>query len=122
MMLGSISDSSGVSSLVATAANEYDARLTPSGTYLSYTSDESGRTQVYVTAFPNVGARTAVSVGAGSLARWRRDGRVGDGDVADEFCFAGYFVDAVDARNTVPDVLELSLRHAVSESEIIHRP
>ncbi len=46
----------------------------------------------------------------------------GDEDVADEFCFAGYFVDAVDSRNTVPDVFELSLRHAVSESEIIHRP
>jgi len=75
LMLASIADSSRVAPLVATAANEYDARLAPGGTHLSYTSDESGRSQVYVTAFPNVGLKKAVSPAGGFFARWRRDGR-----------------------------------------------
>ena len=75
LMLVSIADPSRVSPLVATAASEYDARLASGGTRMSFTSDESGRVQVYVAAFPPTGAKTAVSSAGGTTARWRRDGR-----------------------------------------------
>jgi Tol biopolymer transport system component len=70
-----IADPAGVSPLVDTASSEWDARLAPGGTRMSFTSDESGRAQVYVTAFPDAGVRTAVSTAGGSLGRWSRDGR-----------------------------------------------
>ena len=38
--------------LVATAANEYAPRFSPDGRWLAYTSDESGRPEVYVRPFP----------------------------------------------------------------------
>jgi Tol biopolymer transport system component len=75
LMLVSIADPSRVSPLIATASSEDDARLAPGGTRMSFSSDESGRREVYVTAFPGVGVKTAVSSGGGSTARWRRDGR-----------------------------------------------
>jgi dipeptidyl aminopeptidase/acylaminoacyl peptidase len=75
LMVASISDPSRVSPLVATAASEFDARVAPGGSRLSFTSDESGRTQVYVAPFPATGPKTAVSIGGGTTARWRRDGR-----------------------------------------------
>ena len=75
VMLVSIADPSRVSSLFASASSEYDARLAPGGTRMAFTSDESGRSQVYVAPFPGVGAKTAVSSAGGSRPRWRRDGR-----------------------------------------------
>ncbi|MEP7028985.1 MAG: protein kinase, partial [Candidatus Eisenbacteria bacterium] len=33
--------------------NEYDGRLSPDGRYLAYTSDESGREEIYVQTFPD---------------------------------------------------------------------
>jgi serine/threonine protein kinase/Tol biopolymer transport system component len=75
LMVASISDPSRVSPLVATASSEHDARLAPGGTHLSFISDETGRSQVYVAPFPAAAMKTAVSSAGGSLARWRRDGR-----------------------------------------------
>ena len=75
LMLASVADSSGVSPLVATASSEYDARLAPSGRHLAFTSEETGRAEVYLAAFPNAGVKTRVSAAGGSHARWRRDGR-----------------------------------------------
>ncbi len=42
-----------------------------------------------------------------------------NGDVADEFCFAGDFLDAVHAGNAVADVFELSLCHVLSQAECV---
>jgi hypothetical protein len=42
---------------------------------MSFTSDESGRTEVYVAPFPATGAKMVVSSAGGTTARWRRDGR-----------------------------------------------
>ncbi|HUF23278.1 MAG TPA: hypothetical protein VMN81_04045, partial [Vicinamibacterales bacterium] len=75
LMLVAIADPSRVSPLIATKFDEYGARLAPGGTRLSFTSDESGRAQVYVAPFPATGAKTAVSSAGGTSARWRRDGR-----------------------------------------------
>jgi eukaryotic-like serine/threonine-protein kinase len=75
LMSVSIADPGRVSPLFNSKFSEYEARLTPAGSRLSFTSDESGSAQVYVAPFPVTGVKTAVSTAGGSSARWSRDGR-----------------------------------------------
>lgn len=56
------------------AAAEYSPVFSPDGRWLAYESDESGRPEVYVQAYPQ-GQRLAVSTGGGSGPVWRRDGK-----------------------------------------------
>jgi hypothetical protein len=42
---------------------------------MAYSSDESGSSGVYVTRFPQAGAKWSVSPKGGSFPIWRRDGR-----------------------------------------------
>jgi eukaryotic-like serine/threonine-protein kinase len=58
-----------------TPANEGAARLSPDGGWLAYQSDESGRFEVYVMAYPGTGGRSQVSIDGGSAPVWSRDGR-----------------------------------------------
>jgi serine/threonine-protein kinase len=60
---------------LVTPANESDARIAPDGRHLAYTSNESGRTEVYVLPFPGPGPRLAVSRDGGDLPRWSPDGQ-----------------------------------------------
>jgi serine/threonine-protein kinase len=62
--------------LVATRAHENAARLSPDERWLAYSSDESGRFEVYVRPFPNVDdGRWPVSTGGGLLPEWSPTGR-----------------------------------------------
>jgi Tol biopolymer transport system component len=61
--------------LLATAFNEYAARLSPDGQWLAYTSDESGRPEVYVQRFPSGRDKSQLSTQGGSHPQWRADGR-----------------------------------------------
>jgi eukaryotic-like serine/threonine-protein kinase len=63
------------SAFVATAAEERNARLSPDGRWMSYTSDESGAFEVYVQPFPATGAKWQVSRGGGQQSVWAPDGR-----------------------------------------------
>jgi eukaryotic-like serine/threonine-protein kinase len=56
-------------------ANEGFAVLSPNGKWLAYDSDESGRFEVYVTAFPDSGQKWQVSSGGGSTLSWSADGK-----------------------------------------------
>jgi Tol biopolymer transport system component/tRNA A-37 threonylcarbamoyl transferase component Bud32 len=56
-------------------ANEGNAVLSPNGKWLAYMSDESGRYEVYVTAFPGPGGKWQVSNGGGGSASWSADGK-----------------------------------------------
>ena len=50
---------------------EQSPALSPDGRWLAYTSDETGRQEVYVTPFPNVdSAKVQVSVEGGSAPLW----------------------------------------------------
>jgi serine/threonine-protein kinase len=49
--------------------------FSPNGRWVAYTSDESGRDEVYVRPFPGPGGRTQVSVAGGTEPAWSRDGR-----------------------------------------------
>jgi hypothetical protein len=50
-------------------------QFSPNGRYVAYMSDESGRFEIYVTAFPGPGGRWQVSQNGGIEPRWRKDGR-----------------------------------------------
>jgi Tol biopolymer transport system component len=69
--------------LIATRHNELDAAFSPDGRYLAYRSDESGRFEIYLSAFPSLEPRIRASLDGAApttttpqvLTRWRRDGR-----------------------------------------------
>jgi serine/threonine protein kinase/Tol biopolymer transport system component len=58
-----------------TGATEVSGRLSPDMKWLAYTSDESGRPEIYVRPFPAGGGQWQVSKNGGGTARWRRDGK-----------------------------------------------
>jgi eukaryotic-like serine/threonine-protein kinase len=58
-----------------TPFNEIDGQFSPDGKWVAYTSDESGRNEVYVRAFPAGAAKFPVSSSGGGLPRWRQDGK-----------------------------------------------
>jgi eukaryotic-like serine/threonine-protein kinase len=74
---------------LTTEFEETDAAFSPDGRYVAYTSNESGREEVYVAAFPGStasegsagsvttpgGGKWQVSTGGGAVPRWRGDGR-----------------------------------------------
>jgi eukaryotic-like serine/threonine-protein kinase len=55
--------------------NEEDGTLSPDGRWLAYTSDETGRTEVYVRQYPSGAAKVLISRGGGTEPRWSPDGR-----------------------------------------------
>jgi Tol biopolymer transport system component len=61
--------------VLATPFTETDPRFSPDGKWLAYTSDESGRREVYVQSFPIGGGKWQVSTAGGSDPRWRSNGR-----------------------------------------------
>jgi eukaryotic-like serine/threonine-protein kinase len=54
---------------------EQDGRFSPDGQWITYTSDESGRNEIYVQRFPDGRMKSRVSTSGGSDARWQADGR-----------------------------------------------
>ena len=62
--------------IVATAFTELAPAISPNGRWLAYSSNETGRTEIFVVPFPNTGdARWLVSVAGGTEPAWSRDGR-----------------------------------------------
>ena len=51
------------------------AKFSPDGRWFAYTSNESGRDEIYVQTFPPSGGKSQVSVNGGAYAYWRRDGK-----------------------------------------------
>ena len=61
--------------VLRTRFTEAQAQFSPDGQRIAYTSDYSGRAEVYVRPFPGSGDEHLVSTAGGSQPRWRRDGR-----------------------------------------------
>jgi serine/threonine-protein kinase len=59
----------------ATTFGEFNPSFSPDGRWIAYDSNESGRLEIYVRAFPAGGGKWQVSDGGGALARWSDDGR-----------------------------------------------
>ncbi|HKE20778.1 MAG TPA: protein kinase, partial [Bryobacteraceae bacterium] len=56
--------------------SQTQAQFSPDGRFVAYTSDENGRSEIYVRPFPNAsGGRWLVSTNGGTQPRWRRDGK-----------------------------------------------
>ena len=60
---------------LGTPFNEYHPMFSPDGRWLAYTSDESGRAEVYVRAFPGPGGKWQVSTDGGVYPLWAPSGR-----------------------------------------------
>jgi serine/threonine protein kinase/Tol biopolymer transport system component len=58
-----------------TKENESDPDLSPDGKWLAYTSNKSGRREVYVRQYPGSGADVLVSTEGGEGPSWKKDGR-----------------------------------------------
>ena len=56
-------------------SDQNDPHVSPDGRWVAYTSNESGRAEVYLQAYPTPGQMTLVSEGGGGSPVWRRDGR-----------------------------------------------
>jgi serine/threonine protein kinase len=66
-----------------TEFNNFEGQFSPDGRWVSYTSDESGRMEIYVRTFSpdstaaasDTGGKWLISTGGGSEPRWRGDGK-----------------------------------------------
>jgi len=58
-----------------TSFNESYGTFSPDGRFMAYTSDESGRYEVYVRPYPGPGGKVTVSTDGGAEACWSRDGK-----------------------------------------------
>jgi DNA-binding winged helix-turn-helix (wHTH) protein/Tol biopolymer transport system component len=57
-----------------TGFSQIQAQVSPDGRWLAYTSDESGRWEVYVQSFPTPGTKKIISVGGGGEPKWSATG------------------------------------------------
>ena len=56
-------------------AGAREAVFHPNGRWVAYTSNETGRDEIYVTSFPHPGSLREISTGGGENPTWGRDGR-----------------------------------------------
>ena len=61
--------------VVQTQFADVEPQLSPDGRWLAYASNENGRNEIYVQAFPSTGQRWQVSTQGGRQPLWRRDGK-----------------------------------------------
>jgi len=71
----SLSGPSRVDTLLATRYSEGWPALSPDNRWLAYQSDESGRMEVYLRAWPGLGSKVQVSQNGGTEPAWSRDGK-----------------------------------------------
>jgi len=58
-----------------TPFNEHHGHVSADSKWMAYASDESGRWETYVGAFPHGGGRSQISTAGGVEPRWRADGK-----------------------------------------------
>jgi Tol biopolymer transport system component/predicted Ser/Thr protein kinase len=61
--------------LIQTKFNESEGQFSPDGRWITYTSNESGSSEVYVQPFPATGAKWQISASGGTEARWNPNGK-----------------------------------------------
>ena len=61
--------------LTVSAAGGREAVVHPNGRWVAYTSNETGRDEVYVTSFPNPGSFRQISTAGGESPSWAHDGK-----------------------------------------------
>jgi serine/threonine-protein kinase len=58
-----------------TAHNEYQAMFSPDGRWIAYTSDRSGRDEIYLQSYPDKGEAVKISNTGGKWPMWNPNGR-----------------------------------------------
>ncbi len=58
-----------------TEATEFTGQFSPDARWVVYSSDESGKFEVYVQAFPSTSGKWQVSIGGGAAPTWSKDGK-----------------------------------------------
>ncbi|MFM8535129.1 MAG: TolB family protein [Acidimicrobiia bacterium] len=61
--------------LMTTRFNESSAAVSPNGQWMAFTSDQSGRPEIFLTRYPSADGRIQVSTDGGRHPVWSRDGR-----------------------------------------------
>jgi hypothetical protein len=61
--------------ILQTPFREAHPQISPNGKWIAYSSDETGRPEIYVQSFPPGGGKWQSSSNGGMYARWRRDGK-----------------------------------------------
>jgi Tol biopolymer transport system component len=61
--------------VVESKFNESGAQFSPDGRWIAYTSNESGRDEIYVQRFPATGERQQITGAGGVQVRWRADAK-----------------------------------------------
>jgi eukaryotic-like serine/threonine-protein kinase len=61
--------------LIASPFNETHGQISADGKWIAYTSNSTGRNEVYVQPFPSGPGRYQISYHGGDWPRWRRDGK-----------------------------------------------
>ena len=61
--------------ILQTPADERNPQVSPDGKWIAYSSNETGRSEIYIRPFPEGPGKIQVSVNGGVFPRWRRDGR-----------------------------------------------
>ncbi len=62
--------------LLVNSATKLAPRFSPDGNWLAYSSDETGRSEVYIQPFPGPGRRVQISTDGGEQPAWSADGRL----------------------------------------------
>jgi Tol biopolymer transport system component len=61
--------------ILQTRADERNPQVSADGKWIAYSSNETGRSEIYIRPFPEGPGRIQVSVNGGVFPRWRRDGK-----------------------------------------------
>ena len=75
LMLLSMEDATVTELSLGAEFNETRAAVSLDGEWIAYESDRSGRLEVYVERFPDLGDRQLVSTDGGQQPHWSADGR-----------------------------------------------
>ncbi len=68
-------DSGKFISIAVSQANESGGQFSPDGRWLTYQSDESGRSEIYVVSFPNLDSKRQISIDGGKFPQWDPSGK-----------------------------------------------
>jgi eukaryotic-like serine/threonine-protein kinase len=61
--------------VATTLFEERDGQFSPDSRWVAYSSNESGRSEIYAQPFPEPGGKVQISTNGGTQPRWRHDGK-----------------------------------------------
>jgi eukaryotic-like serine/threonine-protein kinase len=73
--LGSGAQNAKAHTLIESPFGKKEAMFSPDGRWIAYTSNESGRDEVYVLGYPGLKGKIQISTEGGAMPRWNRSGR-----------------------------------------------